>query len=110
MRELILPDGTVVRFRGVIVSVTPPHMGQPAPERSEEAEKLITLDQAAALVQRSKRTLERYKKKLPPPRVKGGGGRPTEWSYADIRLWLEKEFGRRLPAQFPAASYPPRSA
>jgi hypothetical protein len=65
----------------------------------------LTLDQAAALVQKSKRTLERYKKKtkgtLPLPTVEGGGGKADYWSYATIRPWLVKTFGFPLPEAFP---------
>jgi hypothetical protein len=57
----------------------------------------ITLDQAAALVGRSKRTLERYKRKMPSPAVEGGGGKPAEWIWSELRPWLEKEFNRLLP-------------
>ena len=46
--------------------------------RDEQAD-LVTLDQAAAMVHRSKRTLERHKTKgtLPDPAVQGGAGGPT---------------------------------
>jgi hypothetical protein len=57
----------------------------------------VTLDQAAALVNRSKSTLERRKAKMPAPAVKGGGGRPSEWLWSELRPWLEKAFGRLLP-------------
>jgi hypothetical protein len=66
----------------------------------------VTLDQAAALVSRSKRTLEKYKQReknpLPSPDVEGGGGRPDEWRWTRIRPWLEQEFGRSLPEQYPS--------
>jgi len=62
----------------------------------------VTLDQAAASVSRSKRSLERYKKEMPVPDVKGGGGRPSEWLWSELRPWLEKKFGRRLPEHFHA--------
>jgi hypothetical protein len=74
---------------------------------SGQADKMIyyvTLDQAAALVNRNKRTLERKKKKMPAPAVKGGGGKPTEWIWSELRPWLEKEFGRRLPEVPPHAA------
>jgi hypothetical protein len=48
----------------------------PAPDQ------YVTLDQAAAMVHRSKRTLERYKRRksdpLPDPDISGGGGRADE--------------------------------
>lgn len=64
----------------------------------------LTLDQAAAMVNRSKWTLERYKSgdKLPTPTVEGGGGRPDLWDWSVIRPWLMKEFNVILPERFPA--------
>jgi hypothetical protein len=54
------------------------------------------------MVQRVKRTLEHYKKKgMPPPRVEGGGGKPAMWAWSEMRLWLEKTFGRKLPEHHP---------
>jgi hypothetical protein len=70
--------------------------------QSAGAECLVTLQQAAALVRRSKRTLEKYKEKMPLPRVEGGGGKPAEWAWSEIRPWLEKAFDRKLPERFPA--------
>ncbi len=59
---------------------------------------LVTLDQAAALVNRSARTLERYKKRgLPRPFVLGGGGKPHEYPLNEMREWLQKTFKRPIP-------------
>jgi len=67
----------------------------------EEHECLITLQQAAALVHRSKRALEEYKARgMPKPRVRGGGGKPSLWAYAEIRPWLTKTFDISLPERF----------
>ncbi|MBI3467504.1 MAG: hypothetical protein HY000_31225 [Planctomycetes bacterium] len=63
-------------------------------------QQLITLDQAAALVNRKKRSLEKYIGKMPPPRVIGRGGKPHEWAYDELRPWLEEKFSRRLPETF----------
>jgi hypothetical protein len=65
-------------------------------------ECLVTLQQAAAMVSRSKKTLERRKGNMPMPKVSGGGGKPDEWEWAELRPWLEKEFKRKLPERFPA--------
>ena len=61
----------------------------------------MTRGQAAALVQRSKKTLERYS--LPAPDTKGGGGKPDEWEYpGQIRPWLAKTFDKdKLPDRLP---------
>jgi hypothetical protein len=61
----------------------------------------IDLDQSAALVGRSKRTLERRLRKMPPPAIKGSGGKKSEWLWSVMRPWLEKEFGRKLPDRPP---------
>src|SRR5262249_42323723 len=64
----------------------------------------VTLDQMAAAVHRSKRTLEklsgRKKSPLPDPDIQGGGGRPNEWKWERIRPWLEVEYQRPLPDRF----------
>jgi hypothetical protein len=74
---------------------------------AEDGECYVTLDQMAAIVNRSKRTLERLKNRkrnpLPAPDLDGGGGRPDEWLWSRIRPWLAKESGKQLPQHFPAA-------
>ncbi len=64
----------------------------------------VTLLQMAGIVSRSKRTLERLSTKpaFPPPAVDGGGGKPNEWRWADVRPILESEYTRTLPEVFPA--------
>ncbi len=68
-------------------------------------EQYVTLDKMAAIVGRSKRTLEKLKTRgrnsLPPPDIEGGGGRADEWLWATVRPWLEGEYGRELPERFP---------
>jgi hypothetical protein len=61
------------------------------------------LDQAAALVNRSKKTLERMleKGKMPQPDIEGGGGKKHEWIYAKLKPWLEREYGKLLPTRPP---------
>jgi hypothetical protein len=61
----------------------------------------VTLDQLAGVVKRSKKTLERYKKQLGKPVVRGGRGRAAQWSWALVRPRLEKIFEVRLPVVFP---------
>jgi hypothetical protein len=86
----------------VVPIATPP--GAPTPGETTEVrhEFHVTLLQAASMVSRCKKTLERRKKDMPHPRVEGGGGKPDEWAWSELRPWLEKEFGRKLPHQFPA--------
>jgi hypothetical protein len=74
----------------------------------EQHDHLVTLQQAAAMVSRAKKTLERRKAddpKFPMPRVAGGGGKPTEYAWSEMRLYLEGEFDRKLPEQFPSAQF-----
>jgi hypothetical protein len=65
----------------------------------------VTLDQAAAIVGKSKKTLERRKNNpgsdMPAPSVEGGGGRANEWEWTSLRPWLEKTYGKKLPEVFP---------
>jgi hypothetical protein len=68
---------------------------------AEGPDSLVTLVQMAAIVHRTKRCLEEYKGRLPKPKVTGGGGKPHEWLWSDVRPKLEKLFGRELPEIFP---------
>jgi hypothetical protein len=83
----------------------PAETGPHASGDSPGADQYVTLDQMAALVNRSKKTLERKANaptsNMPAPDVEGGGGRPHEWKWPNVRPWLEKQFGRSLPASFP---------
>jgi hypothetical protein len=73
-------------------------------ERSPRPECYVTLSQMAAIVNRSKRTVERLaaKDSFPLPEVEGGGGKPNEWRWSVVRNALEMEYGRTLPEVFPA--------
>jgi hypothetical protein len=72
------------------------------------AEQYVTLDQAAALINRCKKTLERRMNKkgsgAPPPDVEGGGGKAHEWRWSVLCPWLEVTFGKKLPERFPSRS------
>jgi hypothetical protein len=76
-------------------------------------EQYVTLDQMAALVNRSKRTAEKWltrpKNPLPEADVQGLGGKPSEWIYASVRSWLENESGKQLPEHFPAGRHARRN-
>ncbi len=66
---------------------------------------LVTLDQAAAVVGRSKRSLELYLQRgdLPRPDLPGGGGKAHRWYWNTLRPALEKHFRPDLPLKFPAS-------
>lgn len=74
-----------------------PPFAPPTPD-----EQLVTLDQIAARMRMSKRSLERYKKEMPPAVMRGRRGRTARWVWATIRPWLEETFGCQLPERFPA--------
>ena len=61
----------------------------------------IDMDQAAALVNRVKKTLARQMMNMPAPAVKGGGGKKHEWNYAVLKPWLERKYGKLLPDRPP---------
>jgi hypothetical protein len=68
---------------------------------------LVTALQVSGLVQRSKKTIERYSAagKIPPPKVTPGrgSGQANLWSWQEIREPLQRALGRDdLPARFPA--------
>lgn len=67
-------------------------------------DQYVTLDQAAALVNRSKTTLRRRydKGELPDPDVPGGGGIAHEWKWSKLRPVLQRLFGRELHDRFPS--------
>ena len=72
----------------------------------DDIKQYVTLDRLAAIVGRSKRTLEKLRTRkanpLPDPDIDGGGGKPNEWVWSMIRPWLEAEYKRVLPEHFPA--------
>ena len=76
-------------------------VGKRVDEKTADVEPLVTLTQMAAMVNRSKRTLEGLTKDMPPSTVEGGGGKPAEWDWANVRPWLEEQFVRKLPEVFP---------
>jgi hypothetical protein len=87
--------------QAVVLRPDVPASGLDAPA---ELPDLVTLDEAAAAVHRKKRALENYKKMgiLPPPKVRGGGGKPALWDWKVIRPWLEANFEvGSLPEKFP---------
>jgi hypothetical protein len=79
-------------------------------QKPDSGEQYVTLDQAAALVNKSKRTLEYHLRArqteepeadMPLPDVEGGGGRSHEWKWSRLRPWLERTFRRQLPERIP---------
>ena len=68
-----------------------------------EIDCLVTLQQAAAMVNRVKKTLERCKKDdstMPQPRVSGGGGKFDEWAWDELR----PGWRRHLSGPYPSGS------
>ena len=63
----------------------------------------VTLLQMAAIVNKSKHTLERLCRsgKLPAPDIEGGAGKANEWRWSVVKPVLEKTYRRMLPDRFP---------
>jgi hypothetical protein len=78
------------------------HDTEESPKDPVELPDLVTLDQAAAAVHKSKRTLERRKTKgtLPDPIVEGGGGQSALYDWNLMGPWLTETFGVKLPEKF----------
>lgn len=75
-----------------------------AAKAKSEGNDFVTLLQCSAIIQRSKKTLERRKKDdpaFPMPDTIGGEGQPDEWRWSTIRPYLESLSGRSLPEIFP---------
>jgi hypothetical protein len=71
--------------------------GEP-PETPAEPPDLVTLDQAAALVNRSPAALRHYRSKgMPKPYIQGTKGKPNEFLWSEMRPWLESTFNRKIP-------------
>jgi hypothetical protein len=75
----------------------------PRDDTSIELPDLVTLDQAASLVHKTKRALEYYKTKgsLPAPYTEGSGGKAALYDWRTLRPWLTDQFGMPLPEKFP---------
>jgi hypothetical protein len=74
----------------------------PPTDLSDEPTDYVTLDQCAAAVHTSKRTLERYKTEgtLPNPVREGGGGKHALYDWKVMRPWLMATFDLLLPEKF----------
>ena len=65
----------------------------------------VTLLQCAGMVNKNKRTLERWKTNdttFPTPEVIGSNGTADEWLWTTIKPYLEVKASRNLPVIFPA--------
>jgi hypothetical protein len=67
----------------------------------DPAEQMVDLDQIAAIVHLKKRSLENYRNRMPTPRLQGRRGRRSRWVWAEVRPWLQQEFGLILPENYP---------
>jgi hypothetical protein len=65
---------------------------------TDELPDLVTLDQAAALANRTVDGIRHYRRTgMPKPFVKGTKGKPNEYLWSEMRPWLETTFGRKIP-------------
>ncbi len=71
----------------------------------EEVEQYVTLAKCASISGRKKRTLQADLNdgELPAPDVPGGGGRTSQWLWANIRPHLERLSRRKFPTRYPDA-------
>lgn len=78
---------------------------QTSGEQGQAALQYVDLNQIAAVVNHSKSTLEKLKRRkinpLPDPEIPGGGGKRAEWVWSTIKPWLEAEFGRKFSDTMP---------
>jgi hypothetical protein len=83
----------------------------PAAPALTELPDLVTLDQAAAHVHKTKRALEYYKTKgkLPEPYAEGGAGKAALYDWRILGPWLTNQFGIPLPDKFPRPRKPDRN-
>ena len=128
-RDLVIPDGSILRLwariplRGVylpsdvctasvkaiesLLAASDRWSGVPGSVGQAKENQYVTLDQMAALVNRSKKTLERWylkgtsKGKLPEPDVEGGGGNSHEWIWSRVREPLGNLSGKIMPELYP---------
>lgn len=102
----VMPDGRVRVKKspepGAVAgaSGSAPDLLQSLPTYSPD---LVTLDQVAAICNRSKQTLARWvrKGKLPRPHVRGGGGKAHQWRWSALREPLSLHVNMKLPNRFP---------
>src|SRR5690349_13059194 len=70
---------------------SPPMPKSPAPIAvPPPTEQLVTLDQIGAMVHRFKRSMERYRGRMPPPRVRVRRGQTHLWAWSEVCPWLEE--------------------
>lgn len=93
--------GTASSTAAPTAPAAPSSASPPPPDAAPESDEFVTLDQAAAVVARSKRSLERRLPQMPPPHVQGGGGKASLWKWKELRPWLQREYRPDLPERFP---------
>jgi hypothetical protein len=72
--------------------------GDKMPEAPAELPDLVTLNQAAALVNRTSDGLRHYRTKgMPKPFIQGTKGKPNEYRLSEMWPWLEDTFNRKIP-------------
>ncbi len=102
--ELVEMRRELARLRQEVRAPGSPYQQQTLtfPSLAPPAEQLVTLDQIAAMVRRSKRGMEDHRAEMPAPRVAGRRGRAALWAWGEVRPWLEAYFEQQLPERFPS--------
>jgi hypothetical protein len=96
-----LPVYGLVAATAAALTPAPVPPESPRAEPRDPFQQYVTLDQCAAVVRRSKRTLDKYRDKMPPAAIEGGGGKASYWLWSDMRPWLQVRYGLTLPATYP---------
>ena len=96
-----------------VVEFDAPGVADSSPQTAEQADDWpdhVTLSQAAAMVHRSKRSLEKLitSGEFPTADIEGGGGKAGYWRWSQLRPYLIEKFGLKLPDTFPANFHPDR--
>jgi len=103
------PREPAMATSGTVSAMIPPRFNAASPESVPDGQSgrptvstalpdLVTLDQAAAIVNRSPAALRHYRNLgMPKPFVQGTKGKPNEYRWDEMRPWLEDVFGRPVP-------------
>jgi len=88
--------------RKILLAIESTPVPKPNLPLKRDIPQFVSLLQMSAIIQKSKRTLEKMKGRvLPPPDIQGGGGKADQWEWETVRPILENYSGMRLPVHFP---------
>jgi hypothetical protein len=95
-------DAVLAEIRRLRHAIERPQANPPAPACVVgDSDILVTLDQCAALIHKSKSRLYKLRAKLPDPAVSIGGGHANLYRWGEMRAALMRVYGITLPQRFP---------